>query len=84
MNVINACKFVIFPCRLTSELFCFQNQFSYKVIEGLLNHLDFHTESNPTMRANIIEVIATAVSATSGGSIGKCFGFLEHVHWLTS
>jgi len=47
-----------------------QNQYSYKVIESLLNHLDSKSSVDPKMKASITEVISAAVSVPSGGSIG--------------
>eukprot|EP00795_Rhopilema_esculentum_P007685 gene7685-13508_t len=51
-------------------MYSIQNQYSYKVIESLLHHLDDKSEWDPNMKASIIEVLSAVVSVPSGGSIG--------------
>lgn len=52
-------------------LFMFQQQYGYLVIQMLMSHLDTHTNSDPSIKASIIEVLYESVLISAGGSIGK-------------
>lgn len=49
----------------------FQQQYGYLVIQMLMSHLDTHTNSDPSIKASIIEVLYESVLISAGGSIGK-------------
>ena len=51
-------------------LFSVQNQYSYLVIQMLLNHLNEHTNSSLEMKTNVVEVISTSVAIASAESMG--------------
>lgn len=51
-------------------LYSVQNQYSYLVIEMLLNHLNKHVNSSFEMKMNVVEVISTSVSIANAESIG--------------
>lgn len=52
-------------------LFMFQQQYGYLVIQMLMSHLDTHTNSDPSIKASIIEVLYESVLISAGGSIGR-------------
>ena len=51
-------------------LYSVQNQYSYLVIQMLLNHLNEHVNSSLEMKTNVVEVISTSVAIASAESIG--------------
>ena len=51
-------------------LYSVQNQYSYLVIQMLLNHLNEHVNSSLEMKTNIVEVISTSVAIASAESMG--------------
>ncbi|XP_028391452.1 protein EFR3 homolog B-like [Dendronephthya gigantea] len=51
-------------------LYSVQNQYSYLVIQMLLNHLNKHVNSSLEMKTNVVEVISTSVAIASAESIG--------------
>lgn len=48
-----------------------QQQYGYLVIQMLMSHLDTHTNSDPGIKASIIEVLYESVLISAGGSIGQ-------------
>lgn len=52
-------------------LLMLQQQYGYLVIQMLMSHLDTHTNSDPSIKASIIEVLYESVLISAGGSIGK-------------
>ncbi|XP_046846972.1 protein EFR3 homolog B-like [Xenia sp. Carnegie-2017] len=51
-------------------LYSVQNQYSYLVIQMLLNHLNKHTNSSLEMKTNLVEVISSSVAIASAESMG--------------
>ena len=51
-------------------LYSVQNQYSYLVIQMLLNHLNEHVNSSLEMKTNVVEVISTSVAIASAESMG--------------
>lgn len=51
-------------------LYSVQNQYSYLVIQMLLNHLNKHENSSLEMKTNVVEVISASVAIASAESIG--------------
>ena len=51
-------------------LYSVQNQYSYLVIQMLLNHLNKHVNSSLEMKTNVVEVISASVAIASAESIG--------------
>ena len=51
-------------------LYSVQNQYSYLVIQMLLNHLNKHVNSSLEMKTNVVEVISTSVAIASAESMG--------------
>ena len=51
-------------------LYSVQNQYSYLVIQMLLNHLNKHVDSSLEMKTNVVEVISASVAIASAESIG--------------
>ncbi|XP_062622284.1 protein EFR3 homolog B-like isoform X5 [Saccostrea cucullata] len=47
-----------------------EQQYGYLVIQMLMSHLDTHTNSDPGIKASIIEVLYESVLISAGGSIG--------------
>eukprot|EP00105_Crassostrea_gigas_P001528 XP_011413750.1 PREDICTED: protein EFR3 homolog B isoform X5 [Crassostrea gigas] len=47
-----------------------KQQYGYLVIQMLMSHLDTHTNSDPSIKASIIEVLYESVLISAGGSIG--------------
>lgn len=63
-------------------LYSVQNQYSYLVIQMLLNHLNQHAKSSLEMKTNVVEVISTLVAIANaesmGASILEVFNTLLH------
>ncbi|XP_048761536.1 protein EFR3 homolog B-like isoform X2 [Ostrea edulis] len=51
-------------------MYSVQQQYGYLVIQMLMSHLDTHTNSDPGIKASIIEVLYESVLISAGGSIG--------------
>ena len=48
-----------------------QQQYGYLVIQMVMSHLDRHTNSDPSIKASIIEVLYESVLISAGGSVGQ-------------
>ncbi|GAB1610801.1 protein EFR3 homolog B-like isoform X2 [Argonauta hians] len=51
-------------------MYSIQAKYSYLVLQMLMSHLDTHQKSEPTIKANIIDVLFQTVLIAAGGSVG--------------
>ncbi|XP_078317338.1 protein EFR3 homolog B-like isoform X2 [Crassostrea virginica] len=51
-------------------MYSVQQQYGYLVIQMVMSHLDRHTNSDPSIKASIIEVLYESVLISAGGSVG--------------
>ncbi|ENN74642.1 hypothetical protein D910_09626 [Dendroctonus ponderosae] len=52
-------------------MFSIQAQYSYTVVETLMDHLDENAKSSPTIRTSIAEVLSKIIAIAAGESVGK-------------
>lgn len=60
------------------NLFYVQSQYSYAVVESLMNHLDENSKSSPKIRTSIADVLSKIIAIAAEESVGK-FLFLLHI-----
>lgn len=55
-------------------MFSIQAQYSYAVVEALMDHLDENSKANPKIKTSIADVLSKIIAIAAGESVGKAMG----------